>query len=61
MFSHLRSHLKKRLLENIEDDIHTPTFSLKLMVLGQQNFGLEGRADNIEDSDLKNRAKYIHS
>lgn len=31
------------------------------MILGQQNFGLEGRADNIEDSDLKNRAKYIHS
>ena len=31
------------------------------MHLGQQNFGLEGRADNIEYCDLKHRAKYIHS
>ena len=55
----VESTLNNRPLGYVEDDIDMPVLTPNTMILGQDNFSLDPSNEEIEDADLKKRAKQL--
>jgi nicotinic acid mononucleotide adenylyltransferase len=51
--------LNNRPLDYVEDNVQQPTLTLNSMLFGQSNTILQLEPHNIEDTDLRKRAKYL--
>ena len=51
--------LNNRPLSYVEDDVQLPILTPNVMMFGVPNHLPEEDADNVEDADLRKRAKYL--
>ena len=59
MLLDVEATLNNRPLGFVEDDIDMPVLTPNTMILGQDNFSLDPSNEEIEDADLKKRAKQL--
>ena len=51
--------LNNRPLSYCEDDVQMPMLTPNVMIFGQANYLLQGNPSEIEDKDLRKRARYL--